>query len=86
MPGNEVELQANLKVEGVFILSISKPYDDALRYRVLGGIEQVRVNIGVALGALFAARASLSVDRRDSRHITCLRYPCARLTQEYSAI
>jgi two-component system sensor histidine kinase AlgZ len=80
MPGNEVELQANLKVEGVFILCISKPYDDALRYRVMGGIEQVRVNIGVALGALFAARASLSVDR------TCLRYPCARLTQESSAI
>ena len=86
MPGDEVELQANLKVEGVFILCISKPYDDALRYRASGGIEQVRVNIGAALGALFAAPASLSVDRRDGSHRTCLRYPCARLTQESSAI
>ena len=86
MPGNEVELQANLKVEGVFILCISKPYDDALRYRVMGGIEQVRVNLGAILRALIAARASLSVDRCDVSHRTCLRYPCARLTQESSAI
>ncbi|MEK1908359.1 MAG: hypothetical protein AAAB13_21500, partial [Pseudomonas sp.] len=27
-----------------------------------------------------------SVDRRDGRHFTCLRYPCARLTQEARAI
>ncbi|HFH3677162.1 TPA: hypothetical protein ACGJ0E_002976, partial [Pseudomonas aeruginosa] len=26
--------------------------------------------------------ASLSVERRDGRHYTCLRYPCARLMQE----
>jgi two-component system sensor histidine kinase AlgZ len=26
------------------------------------------------------------VDRRDGSHRTCLRYPCARLTQESSAI
>ncbi|MEK1838217.1 MAG: sensor histidine kinase, partial [Pseudomonas sp.] len=36
--------------------------------------------------ALFGPRASLSVDRGDGRHFTCLRYPCARLTQESSAI
>ena len=72
--------------KGVFGLCISKPYDDARSQKVLGAIEQVRVNMGATLRALFAARASLSVDRCDASHRTCLRYPCARLTQESSAI
>ncbi|OJT53449.1 hypothetical protein BSZ28_02090 [Pseudomonas moraviensis] len=43
-------------------------------------------NIAGRRTALFGARASLSVDRGDGGHYTCLRYPCARLTQESSAI
>ncbi|CAD0262721.1 hypothetical protein DENIT_12709 [Pseudomonas veronii] len=67
-------------------MCISKPYDDAQGRQVLGAIEQVRINMSATLRALFAARASLSVDRCDASHRTCLRYPCARLTQESSAI
>jgi two-component system sensor histidine kinase AlgZ len=43
-------------------------------------------NLAVVPAALFGPSASLSVDRGDGRHFTCLRYPCARLTQESSAI
>lgn len=72
--------------EGGFVLSISIPCDVVAHSTVLGGIGQVRVNIDARLAALFGLRTSLSVDRRDGRHSTCLRYPCARLTQESSAI
>jgi two-component system sensor histidine kinase AlgZ len=47
---------------------------------------QADENLAVGRAALFGLRASLSVDRGDGRHFTCLRYPCARLTQESSAI
>jgi two-component system sensor histidine kinase AlgZ len=71
---------------GEFILSVSNPYDEANAPPVSGGTQQGLVNIRGRLAALFGPRASLSVDRRDGRHTTCLRYPCARLTQEYSAL
>jgi two-component system sensor histidine kinase AlgZ len=83
--GGVVSVEADYK-GGEFILCISNPYDEALVQRASGGTHQALSNIGARLAALFGPRASLSVDRRDGRHFTCLRYPCARLTQESSAI
>jgi two-component system, LytTR family, sensor histidine kinase AlgZ len=83
--GGVVRVEGDYK-EGVFVLCISNPYDEALQTQASGGTQQALVNIGARLAALFGPRASLSVDRRDGRHFTCLRYPCARLTQESSAI
>ncbi|CAI8802839.1 hypothetical protein EMIT0373P_40386 [Pseudomonas chlororaphis] len=70
----------------MFVSCISSPHDHVVQWRALSGVEQARVNNGARRGALFGPRTSLSVDRRDGRHFTCLRYPCARLTQESSAI
>lgn len=67
---------------GEFSLSITNPYDEAAAARLPGGTRQALANIEARLGALFGPKASLSVVRRDGRHSTCLRYPCARLTQE----
>ncbi|WP_248794983.1 sensor histidine kinase [Pseudomonas sp. MWU13-2105] len=83
--GGVVRVEADYK-EGEFILCISNPYDDAAPRQVSSGTQLALANIGARLTALFGPRASLSVDRRDGRHFTCLRYPCARLTQESSAI
>lgn len=83
--GGVVSVQASY-TGGEFILCISNPYDEALRPGHSGGTQQALINIGARLAALFGPRATLSVDRRDGRHFTCLRYPCARLTQESSAI
>ena len=83
--GGLVSVEADYQ-EGEFILSISNPYDEASVRHVSGGTHQALENIGARLAALFGPRASLSVDHRDGRYITCLRYPCARLTQESSAL
>ncbi|WP_249678436.1 sensor histidine kinase [Pseudomonas abieticivorans] len=83
--GGVVSVEADY-IGGEFILCISNPYDEAYVQRASGGTHQALSNIGARLAALFGPRASLSVDRRDGRHFTCLRYPCARLTQESSAI
>ncbi|AXJ07642.1 hypothetical protein CFN16_26960 [Pseudomonas fluorescens] len=68
------------------VLAIGIPCVKRSRRRASGGTLQVSANIAGRRTALFGARASLSVDRGDGRHSTCLRYPCARLTQESSAI
>lgn len=83
--GGVIRVEADYK-GGEFILCVSNPYDEAAPPRASGGTHQALTNIGARLAALFGPRASLSVDRRDGRHFTCLRYPCARLTQESSAI
>ncbi|EIK97279.1 alginate biosynthesis protein AlgZ/FimS [Pseudomonas sp. M47T1] len=83
--GGVIRVEADYK-GGEFILCVSNPYDEAAHPQVSGGTHQALSNIGARLAALFGPRASLSVDRRDGRHFTCLRYPCARLTQESSAI
>jgi len=83
--GGVVSVEADYQ-GGEFILTISNPYDEAAAMRISGGTQQALANIGARLAALFGPRASLSVNRRDGRHFTCLRYPCARLTQESSAI
>ena len=83
--GGVVSVEADYQ-GGEFILIISNPYDEVAATRASGGTQQALANIGARLAALFGPRASLSVNRRDGRHFTCLRYPCARLTQESSAI
>jgi len=83
--GGRVSVETDYQ-EGEFILSISNPYDEASVRHVSGGTHQALENIGARLAALFGLRASLSVDHRDGRYNTCLRYPCARLTQESSAL
>ncbi|WP_277961956.1 sensor histidine kinase [Pseudomonas sp. RIT-To-2] len=83
--GGVIRVEADYK-GGEFILCVSNPYDETACGQVSSGTHQALSNIGARLAALFGPRASLSVDRRDGRHFTCLRYPCARLTQESSAI
>ena len=95
-PGNRLQLDsrtsallgaaAGYKKSGVFILRISKPCGDASPTRAWAANRPADENLAAGPTALFGARASLSVDRGDGRHFTCLRYPCARLTQESSAI
>ncbi|HEY6610043.1 MAG TPA: sensor histidine kinase, partial [Pseudomonas sp.] len=41
--------------------------------------------IQARLAALFGPEAGLNIERRDGRHFTCLRYACARPTQEARA-
>lgn len=83
--GGVVRVEADYE-GGEFILCVSNPYDEVARRQTSSGTQQALVNIGARITALFGPHASLSVERRDGRHFTCLRYPCARLTQESSAI
>lgn len=83
--GGLVRVEAQYE-DGVFQLCVSNPYDDGVEQQPSRGTHQALVNIDARLAALFGPRASLSVDRRDGRHFTCLRYPCERLTQEARAI
>ncbi|MBU3055673.1 sensor histidine kinase [Pseudomonas indica] len=83
--GGLVRVEASY-MDGVFQLRVSNPYDEGATAATSRGTRQALVNIDARLAALFGPRASLSVDRRDGRHFTCLRYPCARLTQEARAI
>ncbi|GFM80533.1 alginate O-acetyltransferase [Pseudomonas cichorii] len=71
---------------GEFILCVSNPYEEVATRQTSNGTQQALLNIGARITALFGPHASLSVERRDGRHYTCLRYPCARLTQEARAI
>ncbi|WP_370869542.1 sensor histidine kinase [Pseudomonas sp.] len=72
--------------DGVFQLCVSNPYEELREQPPSRGTRQALANIDARLAALFGPRASLSVERRDGRHFTCLRYPCARLTQEARAL
>ncbi|UUY09685.1 sensor histidine kinase [Pseudomonas sp. J452] len=83
--GGLVRVEAQYE-DGVFQLCVSNPYDEGVEQQPSRGTHQALVNIDARLAALFGPRASLSVDRRDGRHFTCLRYPCERLTQEARAI
>ncbi|MET1079332.1 MAG: sensor histidine kinase [Pseudomonas sp.] len=83
--GGLVQIEAHYR-NGVFELCVSNPYDESLERQPSRGTQQALVNIDARLGALFGPRASLSVNRRDGRHFTCLRYPCTRLMQEARAI
>ena len=83
--GGVVTVEASYH-QGVFVLCVSNPYDDVAQRQTSRGTQQALANIGGRITALFGPLASLSVERRDGRHFTCLRYPCARLTQEARAI
>ncbi len=83
--GGLVRVEAQYE-DGVFLLCVSNPYEESAEQQPSRGTHQALVNIDARLAALFGPRASLSVDRRDGRHFTCLRYPCERLTQEARAI
>ena len=83
--GGLVRVEASY-AEGVFRLCVSNPFEQQGEQPPSRGTHQALNNIDARLAALFGARASLSVERRDGRHYTCLRYPCARLTQEARAL
>ena len=69
-----------------WVMSLDKTREKRGKQRASSSTTRTLANIAGRRTALFGARASLSVDRGDGRHSTCLRYPCARLTQESSAI
>lgn len=71
---------------GVFHLEVSNPYDEAAETRPSQGTQQALNKIVARLTALFGPAASLSVERRNARHYTCLRYPCATQKQEARSI
>ncbi|KAF1054543.1 MAG: Sensor histidine kinase YpdA [Stenotrophomonas maltophilia] len=79
--GGLVKVEADYR-EGVFELRVSNPYDESTQSLPTKGTKQALQNVAARLTALFGPKASLSVERRDGRHYTCLRYPCARLMQE----
>lgn len=79
--GGLVKVEADYR-DGVFQLCVSNPYDESTQTSPTKGTKQALQNIAARLAALFGPKASLSVERRDGRHYTCLRYPCARLMQE----
>ncbi|WP_242675109.1 sensor histidine kinase [Phytopseudomonas dryadis] len=83
--GGLVQIAANY-ADGVFNLSVSNPYEDGDEQQASRGTHQALANIDARLAALFGPLASLSVERRDGRHYTRLRYPCAGLTQEARAL
>jgi two-component system sensor histidine kinase AlgZ len=83
--GGLVRIEATYSA-GVFTLTVSNPYSETAAPAPSRGTHQALNNIDARLTALFGPAASLSVERRDGRHYTCLRYPCARLTQEASAL
>jgi two-component system sensor histidine kinase AlgZ len=83
--GGLVRVEASYH-QGIFQLCVSNPYDQPDAPQVSRGTHQALNNIDARLVALFGPRASLSVERRDGRHFTCLRYPCARPMQEASAL
>lgn len=81
--GGLVRVEAGYR-EGVFHLAVSNPCGEG-EGTSAGGTRQALRNIDARLAALFGPAASLTVERRDGRHITCLRYPCAGLKQEAEA-
>ena len=68
--------------DGVFHLQVSNPYDETAQAQPSRGTRQALHNIEARLTALFGPAASLSVEWRNARYHTCLRYPCAIPMQE----
>ncbi len=68
--------------DGVFHLQVSNPFDETAQAQPSRGTRQALHNIDARLTALFGPAASLSVERRNARYYTCLRYPCATQKQE----
>lgn len=81
--GGLVEVQAHYR-DGHFHLCVSNPLAEQEAAET-GGTRLALGNIQARLAALFGPDAGLSIERRDGRHFTCLRYACARPTQEARA-
>ncbi len=71
---------------GMLQLEVSNPFDESAQAQPSRGTRQALHNIDARLTALFGPAASLSVERRNARHYTCLRYPCATQQQEARTI
>lgn len=82
--GGLVRIEAQWRA-GRFELQVSNPLAER-EVPASRGTQQGLANIRGRLTALFGPDASLSVERRNGRHFTCLRYPCFSLTQEARAI
>ncbi len=78
--GGRVEVRASY-AGGLFQLCVSNPLA-AEEAAESGGTRLALGNIQARLAALFGPEAGLNIERRDGRHFTCLRYACARPTQE----
>lgn len=81
--GGLVEVRAEY-ANGHFHLCVSNPLAEQ-EAAESGGTRLALGNIEARLTALFGPDASLSIERRDGRHFTCLRYACARPKQEARA-
>lgn len=79
--GGLVRIEADYR-DGLFSLCVSNPFEAAPDDPPSRGTRQALSNIEARLTALFGMKATLSTERRDGRHHTCLRYPCERLPQE----
>ena len=82
--GGLISIHASYR-DGMFELSVSNPFDAQDVAQPKRGTRQGLKNIEARLTALFGPQARLTVDRSDGRHTTCVRYPCARPTQEVRA-
>ena len=82
--GGLVRIEAQWRA-GRFELQVSNPLAEP-EMPASRGTRQGLANIAARLTALFGPDASLSVERRNGRHFTCLRYPCFSLTQEARAL
>lgn len=83
--GGVVSVTASYE-DGVFTLEVGNPFDETAQAPASRGTQQGLRNIDARLTALFGSAASLSVERREGRHYTCLRYPCERQKQEARSI
>ena len=79
--GGLVRIEGHYR-NGIFELCVSNPYDPVNDAKPSRGTQQALNNIEARLSAIFGAQARLIIERRDGRHFTCLRYPCASLPQE----
>lgn len=82
--GGCIRVEARLRA-GWVELVVSNPCADRARPAARGA-RQGLSNIEARLAALFGPSASLSVERRNDRHYTWLRYPVAGSSQEYGSI
>ncbi len=83
--GGCITVEADYR-EGMFELRVSNPCEADSGPRTSRGTRQGLPNIEARLAALFGPRASLSVERREGRHYTCLRYPIAKQMQEAGSL
>ena len=82
--GGLIQVSAHYR-DGVFELQVSNPFDPRPDAAPSRGTRHGLQNIEARLTALFGPQARLSVESSDGKYSICLRYPCARPTQEARA-